>query len=358
MWPRNDLQRLLGIDHPILQAPMAGASGAALATAVSEAGGLGAIGSATLPVNAIREQSEAVRARTNRPFNLNFFVHKDPPPDGKPGPRMRRRLAELYAAEKLGDPPPPSNPRPAFNRETLELILDLRPPVVSFHFGLPEDKALNKIKKMGSVILASATTVAEARWLADHGCDIIIAQGIEAGGHRGTFLKTLDTGSVGTVALVPQIVDAVDLPVIAAGGIADGRGIAAAFALGAAGVQIGTAFLSCPESTIDSIYRERLTAATDDGTRVTKAISGRPARAIRNFIVEELADVEHEAAPFPVQLSQTAPLKAKGLEDGRGDYHAMWAGQAAALAVAPLSAAERVRALVADTQSVLDELRP
>jgi len=233
MWPRTDFLELLGITHPVIQAPMAGFAPPALAAAVCNAGGLGSIGCAGIPPATVRDQITALRQATNRPYNLNFFVHSHPRLDPEAAARMRTRLAPYFDEFGLGPVPEPTEPFPPFDEERLELVLELRPQVVSFHFGLPDATAVRRVKEAGCIILSSATTVAEARSLEANGADVIIAQGFDAGGHRGSFSGSPGAGLVGTMALVPQIVDAVRLPVIAAGGIADGRGLAAAFALGA-----------------------------------------------------------------------------------------------------------------------------
>jgi len=282
MWPRTDLLDLLGITHPIIQAPMSGFSAPALVAAVSNAGALGSIGCATLPTQTTRDQIEELRRASNRPFNLNFFVHPAPSIDAQAAARVRERLAAYYDEFGLGAVPEPSDPFPRLDEERLQMMLDLRPPVVSFHFGLPPADMMKRIKQSGAVVLSSATTVAEARKLEAAGADAIIAQGLEAGGHRGTFTKGDGAGLIGTMALVPQVVDAVSVPVIAAGGIADGRGIAAAFALGASGVQMGTAFLGCPEAAVPKVHRSALHGAADEDTRLTRVFTGRPARALRN----------------------------------------------------------------------------
>ena len=243
MWPRNDVIDLLGIEHPIFQAPMGGESTPALATAVSNAGGLGGVGCSFMTLDEIRETASTLRAGTNRAFNLNFFAHPEPVVDEAAESATRERVAPFYTELGLGEPPDTGSPScDPFDGAKLEMLLDIRPPVVSFHFGLPDVAMVRALQDAGSVIVCSATTVAEAVQLADAGIDIIIAQGWEAGGHRGTFHVSPDDFGVGTMALVPQIVDAVDVPVIAAGGIADGRGIAAAFALGASGVQMAPPF--------------------------------------------------------------------------------------------------------------------
>ncbi len=255
MWPRTDLIELLGISHPVIQAPMSGFTPPALAAAVCNAGGLGSIGCVGLPPATARDQVLALRQATNRPYNLNFFVHARLQLDPDVAARMRARLATYFDQFGLGPVPEPNEPFPPFDEERLALVLELRPRVVSFHFGLPEASAVRRLKEAGCIILSSATTVAEARSLEANGADVIIAQGYEAGGHRGSFSGSPGAGMLGTIALVPQIVDAVRVPVIAAGGITDGRGLAAAFALGASGAQLGTAFLGCPEATVSPLHR-------------------------------------------------------------------------------------------------------
>jgi nitronate monooxygenase len=340
---------LLGIERPILQAPMASAATPALAAAVSEAGGLGALGSAILPVDELRGQTAEVRERTDRPFQLNFFCHEPPEVGGDLGARAREYFAPLYDELGLGEPPPPSAPAIAFDEARLEALLDLRPPVVSFHFGLPGTDALAAVREAGLRVLATATTVAEARHLEEHGVDAVVAQGAEAGGHRGSFLVEGDDGPVGTLALVPQVVDAVGVPVIAAGGIADGRGLAAALALGAGAAQVGTAFLPCPESGISHAYREALREARADATVLTRAVSGRPARALKNRLTRELSGV----LPYPAQLSLTGPLREA--DAGEREFQPMWSGQGAALArEAP--AGEVVAAICGDAEVTFDSL--
>jgi nitronate monooxygenase len=350
MWPRSDLLDLLGIRHPIIQAPMAGFAGPALAAAVANAGGLGSLGSAASPNRALGAQVEAVRRATNGPFNLNLFAHPAPRLDAAAAERVRQRLAGYYQEFDLGPVPEPRDPLPPFDDERLRLVLDLAPRVVSFHFGLPSKEAVRRIKEKGIVLLSSATTVAEARDLEAAGADAIIAQGYEAGGHRGTFGAGGGAGLVGTLALVPQVADAVRVPVIAAGGIADGRGIAAVFALGASGVQIGTAFLGCPEAVVPPIHREALGRAADEDTRLTRVFSGRPARALRNRLTDELGDAE--ALDFPLQASLTAGLSQAGSEAAQRAFLPLWAGQAAPL-VRELPAARLVETLVEEARARL-----
>jgi nitronate monooxygenase len=351
MWPRTDLIDLLGITHPIIQAPMGSFSGPALVAAVSNAGALGSLSCASLPARSARDQIEELRRASNQPFNLNFFAHPAPNIDAQLTGRVRQRLAAYYDEFGLGAVPEPSgNLLPCFDEERLQLVLDLRPQVVSFHFGLPPAVAMKRIKQTGAVVLSSATTVGEARKLEAEGADAIIAQGFEAGGHRGTFTQGDGAGLIGTMALVPQVVDAVGVPVIAAGGIADGRGIAAAFALGASGVQIGTAFLGCPEAVVPAVHRDALNSAADEDTRLTKVFTGRSARTLRNRLIDEMGDME--ALEFPAQLSLTLPLFQANSEAARRAFLPLWAGQAAPL-VRDLPAATFIETLVAESQGRL-----
>ncbi len=320
-----------------------------LAAAVSAAGGLGGLGSAVLDVAELREQATAVRASTDRPFQLNFFCHEPPRVDAAAAAAARAAIAPLYEELGLGDPPEPSTPPFAFDEQRLEALLEIRPAVVSFHFGLPGGDALAACREAGITILASATTVAEARDLEQRGVDAVVAQGGEAGGHRGSYLVEGDDGPVGTLALVPQVVDAVSVPVVAAGGIADGRGLAAALALGAGGAQVGTAFLACPESATPALYREALRAADAERTTITRAYSGRPARVLRNRGTEEVT----EPLPYPAQMSLTAALREAGADPA--DFFPMFAGQGALLARA-VPAAEVVATLVAEAEQTFRAL--
>ena len=344
---------MLGIRRPILQAPMAAAATPELAVAVSAAGGLGALGSAVLPPDELRRQAEAVRAATEAPFNVNFFCH--PPPQIAPelAERARELLTPLYEENGLGEPPAPSVAPISFDQARLEATLEIRPPVVSFHFGLPAAPAVQAIRDAGSRVIASATTVEEAVRLEELGADAVIAQGSEAGGHRGSFLVEGDDGPIGTLALVPQVVDAVAVPVIAAGGIADGRGLAAALALGAGAAQIGTAFLACPEARVHPAHRAAIREVAGEATTITRAFSGRPARAVRNRVSDTVPD--DQAIAFPAQRSLTDPLAERGAE--AADLMPMWLGQAAGLA-SERPAAELVESLVAEAERVLGELSP
>jgi nitronate monooxygenase len=351
MWPRTDLIELLGVTHPIIQAPMAGSTTPAIVAAVSNAGGLGSLGCARDTADMLRAKGAEIRRATNKPYNLNFFVHKSPPPDPDGAARMARRLKPYYDELGLGAVPEPKAIYPDFDDSIVDALLELRPPVVSFHYGMPDREAVAALKKAGSVILSSATTAEEARWLEDAGADAVIAQGYEAGGHRGTREPSTDTG-LGGIALIPQVADAVTVPVIAAGGIADGRGIAAAFALGASGVQIGTAFLSAPESGINPLYRSALLRGGEMGTALTRAVSGRMARALRNRFIEEMRPHEDEALAFPLQYNMTGPLQAASLKKESDAMLALWAGQAVALN-RPMPAGELLETLVEETRKVL-----
>ncbi len=347
-WPRTDLCELFGIDHPILLAPMAGATTPALVAAVSNAGGLGGHGCAVMKPDQLRDEINAVRAATNRAFQVNFFVHDLPDPSGDAGPAMRDKLAALYQEAGLGDLPAINNPWPRFDQAALDVVLDLKPHVVSFHFGLPDEATVARIKQAGMLVVSSATTVDEAVILEKRGADAIIAQGHEAGGHRGTFDGPLDGGTIGTMALVPQIVDAVDVPVIATGGIADGRGVAAAMMLGASGVQIGTAFLATPEAHVGDAHRAALADTRAQRTMVTRTISGRPARGMRNRLLDETESIQDQAAPFPMQVSLTAALRGTG----NPEFMALWAGQAAPLN-RPMRAADLIDTLVEEARQTL-----
>lgn len=333
MWTDRRLLDLLHIEHPTLLSPMAGVADAALAIAVAQAGGLGSLPCGMLDVAQTRAQVDAFRAgASGKPVNVNFFVHTMPARNNAREHAWREALAPYY--RELGVDPAAamaSASRMPFDAAMCSLVEEVRPEVVSFHYGLPEPALLKRVKAAGCKVLSSATTVAEARWLADNGCDAVIAQGFEAGGHRGMFLS-LDTATqVGTFALLPQIVDAVSVPVIAAGGIADARGIVAALALGAAAVQIGTAYLHCPESKVTPPHRAALKAARDDVTVLTNVISGRPARGFVNRVIREMGPMSDLAPDFPYASAALLPLHAKAQAQGSGDFSGMLAGQAAAL---------------------------
>ena len=355
-WKSNKLTELLGIHVPIIQAPMAGSTTPELAAQVTNTGGLGSLGCAFLSPEQFAGQSAAVRANTNGAYNVNFFVHKEPVLDDALGEAMRARLEPYYREFDLGEVPAALPSNSSFNNALLDAVLVASPPVVSFHFGLPAPDMMQAVKDTGAMILSSATTVAEAKHLEAAGVDAVIAQGFEAGGHRGTFQASFEAGCVGTLALVPQVVDAVKVPVIESGGIADGRGIAAALAMGALGVQMGTAFLTCPESAAHDIYRRALVKAADDKTRITSAFSGRPARGLENRYIRDMATYEQPLPDFPINNTLTGPLRKASAEGGKEDFMSLWSGQAAALSKS-LPAAELVETLVAETDAALDRLR-
>nr|WP_246505752.1 nitronate monooxygenase [Coralloluteibacterium stylophorae] len=344
---------MLGTAHPLIQAPMAGAQDAALAIAVARAGGLGSLPCAMLDAVQVEAQVDAFRAAVHAPLNLNFFCHPEPSRDPTREAAWMERLRPWYREWGVdADAAVSGGGRRAFDAEACALVERLRPEVVSFHFGLPEPRLLERVRAAGARVLGSATTVAEARWLVAHGCDAVIAQGSEAGGHRGMFLATDPAAQVGTFALVPQVVDAVDVPVVAAGGIGDARGIAAAFALGADGVQLGTAYLFCPEATIAPLHRAALRRADDAGTALTNVFSGRPARGLINRAMRELGPLSAIAPEFPLAGTALAPLRAKAEAAGSADFQPLWAGQAAALGREE-SAEALTRCLAAEAQARL-----
>ena len=324
----TSLQALLGVDIPLIQAPMAGVQGSALAIAVSNAGALGSLPCAMLTPEALRAELQALRAGTQRPFNVNFFCHTPPVPDAAREAAWRAALAPFYAEAGIDIAAVPAGAgRVPFSAEAADLLEAFRPAVVSFHFGLPAPELVQRVKGWGARVLSSATTVEEALWLEAHGADAIIAQGLEAGGHRGMFLTDDVTTQAGTFALLPQVVRAVSVPVIAAGGIADAAGVAAAMALGAAGVQVGTAYLLCTEATTSPIHRVALQSDAARHTALTNVFTGRPARGIVNRVMRELGVMSASAPAFPLATATMAPLRAWGERQGSGDFSPLWSGQ-------------------------------
>jgi nitronate monooxygenase len=339
------LQALLGTELPLIQAPMAGVQGAALAIAVSNAGGLGSLPGAMLTPESLRSELTALTQGTSRPWNLNFFCHTPPEPDAGREARWRETLAPFYAEAGLDIGAVPAGAgRVPFSHAVADVVEPFRPPVMSFHFGLPAPDLLARVKGWGSVVLSSATTLDEARWLVAHGADAVIAQGVEAGGHRGMFLTDDLTTQTGTFALLPQIVATLDVPVIAAGGIADAAGVAAALALGAAGVQVGTAYLCCPEATTSAIHRAVLQSEAARHTALTTLFTGRPARGIVNRVMRELGPLNDAAPSFPLATAAMAPLRAHFEALGSGDFSPLWSGQNAS-GCRPIGAAELTRHL-------------
>jgi len=348
MWSATRLSELLRIRYPIVQAPMAGGfTPPRLVAAVSEAGALGSFGAAMSSPDQIREAVAEIRSLTDKPFGVNLFAPQ-PPAALDPERVVAVRAVARPARRELGLPEPELPKPPGWTFETqLQAVVEARPPVFSFTFGIPP---LGPVRESGSVILGSATTVAEALELERAGVDAVVAQSAEAGGHRGTFLGTFEGSLVGAVALVPQIADAVSVPVVAAGAIMDGRGIAAALALGAEGVQLGSAFLGCPESSASDHYRDALARARDDGTVISPAVTGRHARWLRTALVERLSEIE--PLPYPLQGALLADIRR---QDGRPDLALLLAGQAASL-VRRLPAAELVETLVRETDETIRHL--
>jgi nitronate monooxygenase len=336
MWPDRRLIDLLQIEHPIVLSPMAGFATVDLAAAVCNAGGLGSIGCGPMEPEVAAKTIRALRGLTDKPINVNFFCHIQAKTATNREEAWRGRLLPYY--RRLGIGPEIAVPRidiASFDDARCKIVEDTKPEVVSFHFGLPDSTLLDRIKATGCRIMASATTVAEARWLEMHGADIIIAQGFEAGGHRGTFLaqslSSASSSQPGTLALVPQVVDAVSVPVVAAGGIADGRGIAAAFALGATGIQLGTAYLLCPEAATSEPHRGALRHADSDATFVTNVFTGRPARALSNRLALEMGPITDGLPDFPLPMGALAPLRAKAEQQGNSDFTPFWSGQSSRL---------------------------
>jgi len=336
MWPDRRLIDFFGIEHPIVLSPMAGIGTVGLAASVCTAGGLGSIACAGLPPEAVANMVRELRTLTARPFSVNFFCHAPAKADSASEQAWCEQLSVYY--RELGlecDMPLPHRDIAPFSAAMCDVIEDVRPDAISFHFGLPDEALLTRVKAAGCRVMSSATTVEEARWLEARGVDVVIAQGCEAGGHRGTFLapdidKAVASQS-GTFALVPQVVDAVSIPVIAAGGIADGRGIAAAFALGAAGVQLGTAYLLCPEAATPSLHRDALRKGCRDATVLSNVFTGRPARVLVNRLVREIGPIAAATPAFPLAMAGIAPLRAAAEPRGSTDFTPFWAGQASPL---------------------------
>ena len=353
MWRDRRILDLFDIEHPIIQAPMAGPVLSDMVIAVANAGGLGSLPSAMLSHEQARAEMARVRAGTKAPVNMNFFCHTPPAYDEQREIAWRQKLQPYYA--ELGiDPsaPIPASARTPFDDALCSLVEDLRPEIVSFHFGLPPEPLMARVKASGAKVISSATTVRESIWLEERGCDAIIAQGFEAGGHRGIFLNEHADQQVGTMALVPQMVDAVSVPVIAAGGIADARGIVAALALGASAVQIGTAYLFCPEARIVTPHRAALKAAWDDDTVLTRVFTGRPARGIVNRVVREVGAMSDLPPQFPLAGGALMPLRGKSEPAGSGDFTPMWSGQAMRLG-REMPADALTRTLVEEAQALL-----
>ena len=356
MWPDRRFLDLVKTEFPIVLAPMAGAMDADLVIAAAQGGALGSLPCALISAEKTREQVNIIRQRVSAPVNLNFFCHIKVEIDPKREAGWKSRLGAYY--KELGlDPSAPINAanRAPFDADFCAVVEELKPEVVSFHFGLPSQDLLRRVKATGSIVMSSATTVKEAIWLEENGADVIIAQGAEAGGHRGMFLTENIAEQPGTFALVPQVVDAVKVPVVAAGGIADGRGIAAAFALGASAVQIGTAYLRCPESKVIAPARAALAQATDETTVITNVMTGRPARGVANRVMREIGPISPDAPAFPHAATALGPLKAAAEKLGRADFTNLWAGQAVRMG-REMPAAELTRALAGGALARLSQM--
>ncbi|MCS6240223.1 NAD(P)H-dependent flavin oxidoreductase [Shewanella baltica] len=322
------LTRLFGIELPIIQAPMAGVQGSALTIAVSQAGALGSLPCAMLSLEALDAALTQIRAQTTKPINVNFFCHHEPKPQAAKQAAWLKQLAPYFA--ELGIHPDTQTAgaqRAPYTSAQAEVLAKFKPEVVSFHFGLPNEDLLLEIKSWGSKIISTATTVEEALWLEARGVDAIIAQGLEAGGHRGHFLSDDLTEQHGTFSLLPQIIAAVDVPVIAAGGIVDAKTVRAAMAMGASAVQVGTAYLLCPECTTSEIHRAALQSEAAQHTALTNLFSGRPARGIVNRFMAELGPINNAVPDFPLASSAVAGLRSAAEQQGFGDFSPLWCGQ-------------------------------
>ena len=328
----NRLTQLLGCRLPVIQAPMAGVQNSRLTIAACRAGALGSLPAAMLSPEQLRAEISAIRAATNAPFNVNFFAHRQPKADTDKMQRWLNTLAPYY--RELGihtDDIAQGGGRQPFGAAQADIIAELKPPVVSFHFGLPEADLLQQVKQSGAKILASATTVDEARWLVENGAEAVIAQGLEAGGHRSMFRSQVHE-QVGTFALLPQIRAAVDVPVIAAGGISNAATARAAQTLGADGIQIGTALLLADEADTNALHRAALQSPRAETTALTNLFSGGLARGLVNRFMRENGCIHPEAPPFPLAQSASAPLRTAAEKQGSDEFSPLWAGQNAPLA--------------------------
>jgi nitronate monooxygenase len=345
-WPDRRFLDLVGSDHPIVQAPMAGAGGVDLCVAAIEGGALGSLPCALISPQQVREQVAEVRSRANGPLNLNFFCHRMPQ---QTDDRAWRAMLRSYYEEFGVGPGKEGALRLPFDETMCAIVEELRPEVVSFHFGLPDPEFLDRVKATDAVVIGNATSIEEARWLESRGVDAIIAQGFEAGGHTGRFLGGDPAEAMTLFALLPQVVDAASVPVIAAGGIGDGRGIAAAFILGASAVQLGTAYLHTPETPISDTHRRRLKGGH---TLFTNLLTGGLARGLRGRLTDELGPVRSEAPPYPLASAALAPIRAAAEKQGEYGFGPMWAGQSAPLGK-PQPAAELTRKIAADALAIL-----
>jgi nitronate monooxygenase len=359
-WPENRLTKLLQIDYPIIQGPMAGGpSTPQLVAAVSNSGGLGSLGAGYLTPPQIREAIRTVKSLTSRPFNVSLFIPSPPAEVEETRARVEqvRGLMQPYL-EELGLPPLPATlppPEPSFD-EQLEVILAEQVPVFSVTFGIIPADWTKRLKSAGVKLMATATTVNEALAQEEAGVDVVVGQGSEAGGHRGTFQLEAEKALIGTMALIPQMVDRVQVPVVAAGGIMDGRGIVAAMVLGASGAQLGTAFLTTPESGASAPYKQAVLASTEESTAITRAFSGRAARGIRNRFSEGMRPYDLSLPPYPVQNSLTRELRQVSARHNSAEYLSLWAGQATRL-ITTLPASELMARLIGQVETVLGQFQ-
>jgi nitronate monooxygenase len=354
MWKDKRLLELLGIEHPIIQAPMAGASTPEMAAASANSGCLGSLGCAMMSAEVFVETFARTRSMTNGALNMNFFCHQEPKTDQQKVSRITEHLKPYYTELGKKEMPSAEPTHFPFGGAVADAVIDTAPEIISFHFGLPDQTYVEALKDKGCKILCSATTPAEAMDLQSRAVDVIIAQGWEAGGHHGFYLKD-KTSSIGNMALVPSIVDVVDIPVVAAGGIADGRGIAAALALGASGVQIGTAFLTCEESSAPKAHQESLMASDGSNTTLTRVFSGRPARGLENRYTDETLHLDEDLPDFPLMNTLTGPLRKASAASGKPDFIAQWSGQAVSLN-REMKTQTLISCLIEETQEVLQSL--
>jgi len=353
-WPNTVLTELLKIRYPIIQAPMAGSDSPALVASVSNAGGLGSLGAAYMKPEAIQTAIKKIRELTDKPFNINLFIPEAHTATEQQISWMHNKLAQMCSSF-IDSPEPVKPPYAQPFAEQIAVVLAAKVPVFSFTFGMLSTEWIIKLKANGTRLIGTATTLTEAMQLADNNIDIIVAQGSEAGGHRGTFMTQAEDALIGNFALIPQIVDRINKPIVAAGGIMDGRGIVAALVLGACGVQMGTAFLSCPEAGINEKYRELLLKTKQDNTTLTRAFSGRMARGIHNKFIEDMAHYPEHILPFPIQNALTRPMRNAAAKNNLTDYLSLWAGQASYLSHG-ITADKLIRQLAAEVQQLLKNL--
>lgn len=320
------LEDLLGIDIPIIQSPMAGTQNWELALAVSQAGGMGSIPCAMLDPDQVKAEIESYKALSERPYNLNYFCHRVPTVNNQKMAAWEKHLEGYYQDLCVSPPSGPGQLRHPFDEQMADLIEPFSPPVLSFHFGLPSKALVKRVKSWGSTILSSATTLEEGCWLEENGADIVIAQGYEAGGHRGMFLTSDISTQMGTFALVSQLTNTVNVPIVAAGGISSSKDVKAMLRLGASGVQAGTSYLLCTEAKTSDIHRKALKDQSAK-TALTNIFSGRPARAIRNKIMQDLGDICEAAPEFPYSSIALAPLRQEAESYSSPDFTPLWSGQ-------------------------------